>query len=249
MPSIIGAEMLLKWEIEDSDVTTVKDIIQQQSCARIVLDRIKNNLADNKRCVTKRRLWKEIVSSRLTTLARVSKDGNLARFLNTHEHRLSYNCIEKISSDRLESYVLETLHSHSIGTHRRKISSDLAKNFITLEAKGWDEVLFQCNQLIRLQPRATEAKVANYINDRLVGFGPKQSRNMLQGIGLTRYEKPIDSRVTNWLNKRLRLPLKVTPTALSDKHCYALILDAVCCLCEKCGIYPCILDASIFGGD
>jgi hypothetical protein len=33
---------------------------------------------------------------------------------------------------------------------------------------------------------------------------------------------------------------------LSDKHCYRLILDAVCKLCAECDTFPCVLDAAIF---
>ena len=66
--------------------------------------------------------------------------------------------------------------------------------------------------------------MADYIDDTFEGFGPKQSRNLLQELGLTRFEIPIDSRVTNWLNDELKFPIKVTSTALSDKHCYRLVL-------------------------
>jgi hypothetical protein len=36
--------------------------------------------------------------------------------------------------------------------------------------------------------------VAGYIQETFEGFGPKQSRNLLQALGLTRYEIPIDIR-------------------------------------------------------
>ena len=81
---------------------------------------------------------------------------------------------------------------------------------------------------------------------RFKGFGPKQSRNLLQELGLTRFEIPIDSRVTGWLNKALKFPFEVTSQALSDKHVYNLILDAVNKLCKECGTFPCVLDAAIF---
>ena len=55
--------------------------------------------------------------------------------------------------------------------------------------------LAQCSRLIGPEtPRETEAEVADYINDTFRGFGPKQSRNILQELGLTRYEIPIDNR-------------------------------------------------------
>ena len=39
-----------------------------------------------------------------------------------------------------------------------------------------------------------ERETARWIASRLVGFGPKQSRNLLQSLGLGRYEIPLDSR-------------------------------------------------------
>jgi thermostable 8-oxoguanine DNA glycosylase len=77
------------------------------------------------------------------------------------------------------------------------------------------------------------------------GFGPKQARNFLQALGLTRYEIPIDSRVTDWLNRN-GFPLELTAAALADRNYYLFILDAIQRLCEKAEIFPCLLDAAIF---
>jgi hypothetical protein len=35
------------------------------------------------------------------------------------------------------------------------------------------------------------------------GVGPTQARNLLQSLGLTWYEIPLDSRVVRWLRDRL----------------------------------------------
>ena len=35
------------------------------------------------------------------------------------------------------------------------------------------------------------------------GIGPTRARNLLQSLGLTRYEIPLDSRVVRWLRDRL----------------------------------------------
>jgi hypothetical protein len=145
-----------------------------------------------------------------------------------------------------EDFIHDTLSTHQVGTHRRKISKDLVDNFKRLEEREWPRALYQCNRLIRLERWETEAEVADYIDDTFEGFGPKQARNVLQAVGLTRYEIPIDSRVTSWLNDELKFPFKVTPAGLSDKHCYRLILDAVRTLCEECDTFPCVLDAAIF---
>jgi hypothetical protein len=48
-----------------------------------------------------------------------------------------------------------------------------------------------------------ERIVARVLDEQLRGIGPKQSRNLLQELGLTRYEIPLDSRVAGWLNENL----------------------------------------------
>lgn len=55
---------------------------------------------------------------------------------------------------------------------------------------------------VRLNPNPeTERHAVRFIDEHYQGFGPKQSRNLLQGLGLSRFEIPIDSRITKWLNE------------------------------------------------
>jgi thermostable 8-oxoguanine DNA glycosylase len=64
-------------------------------------------------------------------------------------------------------------------------------------------------------------------------------------LGLTRYEIPIDSGITKWLND-YGLIVKVTEKGLSDENYYNFISDGLQHLCKKVRIYPCVLDAVIF---
>lgn len=91
----------------------------------------------------------------------------------------------------------------------------------------------------------TERRTAKFIDKELIGFGPKQSRNLLQGSGLSRYEIPMDSRITKWLNN-FGFPVKLTATALSDRNYYNFVSDGFQRLCKACEIVPCALDAAIF---
>jgi thermostable 8-oxoguanine DNA glycosylase len=92
---------------------------------------------------------------------------------------------------------------------------------------------------------STERNAAEFIDENLKGFGPKQSRNLLQSLGLTRYEIPIDSRITKWLNA-FGFPVKLTADALSNREYYNFIGDGFQALCARAEIYPCVLDAAIF---
>jgi len=234
----------IEWKITAEDKACVKAIVERQRNSKLVRDRQERNLAATKPNVTKQRLWQALVSMRLTTLAASGPESKLAKFQSLSPFPLAYDAVRNQQSP--EDFIRSTLSTHQVGTHRKKISKELAKAFELLEDHEWQRALDQCNRLIHLEPRETEAEVANYITDLFSGFGPKQARNVLQELGLTRYEIPIDTRVTNWLNDELKFPFKVTSTALSDRHCYKLILDAVYKLCEECAILPCVLDASIF---
>jgi len=90
-----------------------------------------------------------------------------------------------------------------------------------------------------------ERQTAEWLAAEFQGLGPKQSRNLLQSLGLTRYEIPIDSRITAWLNRE-RFPVKLSGTALSDPHYYAFVSDGIREIGAAVGVYPCVLDAAVF---
>jgi hypothetical protein len=64
-------------------------------------------------------------------------------------------------------------------------------------------------------------------------------------LGLTRYEIPIDSRITRWLNA-FGFPVKLTAVVLQDRNYYNFVSEGFQRLCEACEIAPCVLDAAIF---
>src|SRR5713101_3702863 len=91
------------------------------------------NLAESKPQITKDRLWRAMVCMRLTTLARAGPTGKLATFQSVSPFPLGYDATRKQQSRDRESFILNTLHTHQVGTHRRVISKQLAKNFNLLE--------------------------------------------------------------------------------------------------------------------
>jgi N-glycosylase/DNA lyase len=120
-----------------------------------------------------------------------------------------------------------------------------ARDFAKLEGGEWQTALSHCDSLIGQNSREAEVRVATYIDRTFGGFGPKQSRNLLQELGLTRYEIPIDSRVTDWLNK-FDFPVRLSATALADDGYYNFVSDGIQELCRRCDVMPCILDAIVF---
>ncbi len=99
--------------------------------------------------------------------------------------------------------------------------------------------------LVKNNDYKIEREYCLHLANTLKGIGPKQSRNYLQHLGLTRYEIPIDSRITKWLNN-FGFPIKLTANALSDHEYYNMIQDGFRELCSQAEIYPCLMDAAIF---
>ena len=120
-----------------------------------------------------------------------------------------------------------------------------ALNLIILKKSNWDILFNVKNYLNSSESYEIERQLSEMINDLLKGFGPKQSRNLLQSMGITKYEIPIDSRITKWLNN-FGFPIKLSATALSDRNYYNFVMDGIINLCEKANILPCVFDAVIF---
>ena len=114
-----------------------------------------------------------------------------------------------------------------------------------LEGGLWQELLDRLNSLRPLASQDAEQAAADFLDERFLGLGPKQSRNLLQALGLTCYEVPIDSRVTKWLND-FGFPIPLSPAGLADRNYYKLVSSGIQALCAAAEVKPCLLDAAIF---
>lgn len=236
--------MRLLWCVEDGDVRKVKNFYNKNKNNDLVVWRRELNIERGFSRFSRDAFWKEMVGCLLTTQARSGPNSPVARFVSQKPFPLRYE--ECWDHRNLKSFVQRTL-AHFGGIRRNvTISEQIHDNFRWLEKRGgWEEV----NGIIRetrKNPRLEmEIKAADFIDHHLKGFGPKQSRNLLQSLGLTKYEVPIDSRITRWLND-FGFPVTVSATALSDLDYYKFVSEGFRELCDACDIYPCMLDAAIF---
>jgi len=193
--------------------------------------------------MVKSQIWEVMISCLLSTQQRSGPDSPLNKFINAKPFPLKYpDCL---NHNDCAQYIKKIISGFG-GLRRADIignESDL--NLKWLEKEGWDILLTEFKQLNKNNSPEKERAVANLVAKHLKGFGPKQSRNMLQSLGLTKYEIPIDSRITKWLND-FGFPLKLNATALADQAYYEFISDAFQILCAKADIYPCLMDAAIF---
>lgn len=142
----------------------------------------------------------------------------------------------------------------SFGGMRRgqTIAAQAGENLRWLESGGWVRIEQQFETLSAQrarQPRpedaAEERGAAYLVSENLKGFGPKQSRNLWQWLGLTRYEIPLDSRVAGSLNNNI-FPFHLSAPGLADSGYYDFVMNAVSVLCAAAEVLPCIFDAAVF---
>jgi hypothetical protein len=187
--------------------------------------------------------WEALVSALLTTQQRAGPRSPVTRFIRSQPFPLRLNvCLESHDCRHLVESTIETF-----GGIRRapSIATEVASNLAWLEAGGWSDLLPRLRELEKEPGWQEEREAARALASRLSGIGPKQSRNVLQMLGLTRYETPLDSRVTKWLED-FGFPVRVSATALADEAYYEFAADGFRALCTEADVVPCLMDAAIF---
>ena len=235
--------MELVWQVNESDIQKTKQFFNQHRDTPFVKNRINRNVNKAIPKITKDVFWDAMISCLLTTQQRSGPKSAVTKFISSKPFPLNYPLC--FSQQNLKVFVENTITNFGAIRRGKTIGEESSRNYEWLNNGGWNKVFKIIGDLKNNPSRETERKSVEVIIDNLRGFGPKQSRNMLQSLGLTRFEIPIDSRITKWLNK-FGFPVALSATALSDKNYYNFVSDGFQKICESSGIYPCALDAAIF---
>jgi hypothetical protein len=231
------------WTIEPTDIKKVKAFLDLHRDDLFVRQRIEWNLRDDKPPVKKEDFWQQMVACLLTTQQRSGPTSAVTRFIRTTPFLLAHQtCLEQPNVEKFAKAKLT-----KFGGLRRTnlLAGEIATNLTTLEEGLWQQTLETLGTLRSNEDVGPERGAADFIDDNFAGFGPKQARNLLQSLGLTRHEIPIDSRITKWLNE-FGFPLRLSANALADPNYYRFVMDGFQALCRACEVAPCVLDAAIF---
>ncbi len=232
------------WQIQPEDIEKVRLLVDSHLEDRLVKERIAKNLGSTMPTIGKEEFWHSMVSCLTTTVARAGPNSAVAKFAEMEPFPLAYStCLPHLRN--LAAFAQPVLRDKGRLRRNGRIAEELAVNLASLESGGWDEVFKRLASMWEQRTAAVEQEAANFI-DTFKGFGPKQSRNLLQDLGFARYEVPIDSRVTKWFNKVFKFPITLSANALADSNYYEFVLDAVQQLCRQADVMPCVLDAAIF---
>jgi hypothetical protein len=239
----LGEYMNPVWEIDDATLARWRDFVAENSKNQMVRNRRQRNINRKDIDLSKSNLWHVFVGCQVTTQQRSGPNTPVSRFLRSDSPALNYaTCQQAISLRKL-------LEKELAGAGLRRaptMASNLVNIHELLEAGEWDVLLQHLRTMERNTTKAKELKVAQYLQSKKYpGLGPKQARNYIQWVGLSRYEVPLDSRVLKKL-KELGCSFVPRATALSDETVYRFVQAGVQQIAALLGIYPCILDACIF---
>jgi thermostable 8-oxoguanine DNA glycosylase len=234
----------INWKVDDFQIKRTIDFYNQHSQNVFVRARDRRNIQKIGLDLSKEFVWKSLVSCLLTTQQRSGPTSNVAQLLRTAPFPLTLQfCLDNLA--RLDT-VAQKILSDFGGIRRSSIiAQQLRDNLQSIISSDWSILKEITHQEGITDEKVWEQSLANVIQKQVNGFGPKQSRNFLQILGVTKYEIPLDSRIMDWLNQN-NFPIHLTASGLSDPYYYKFISDGIQYLCEQANIYPCLLDAAIF---
>lgn len=242
--------MKIEWIISNNDIELIQEFVRSQSDKTFVKNRITLNLERPIPSLNKEIFWKSMVTCLLTTQQRSGPKSSVSIFANSEPFPLSYSICR--FQDNLAEFVEGTITEFGGLRRGKSIGKEVNHNLNWLEREGWQEIEDYVESLLACRRRSpkpgdkhVERSAAYLAIDQLKGFGPKQSRNLWQDLGFTRYEIPIDSRITKWFNRN-GFPIKLSANALSDSNYYDFVMDGIQELCHRSEVLPCVVDAAIF---
>jgi thermostable 8-oxoguanine DNA glycosylase len=207
-----------------------------------VKERITRNLKHSNEGVSKDHFWRTLVSCLLTTQQRSGLGSRVDEFLKTDDPILDFDYCSTVKN--LPKVVEETLSNNGLRRNER-IAKEVNHAASWLKQDGWLVVKSQLDLISSHTSAKKERSVARFLQDKFKGIGPKQSRNLIQWMGLSKYEIPLDSRMVKVL-KKLQFPVPLSAIALADESYYCFIEDGIQKLMSEIRVYPCVFDACAF---
>lgn len=233
--------MEIAWNISDEDVKKVVDYVNQQSSDQIS-NRIARNINFQGLLINRDTILHSLLYSLLLSNQRQESFSHITSVFSDIRYKLQYLTI--IKEPDKQNYVSGIIEKHNISLAIKETPDFFASNFDLLEATNWELLDRLIKKLCIKESKKAEREIADHINSVFKGFGPYEARVFLQTLGLTKFEIPIDSFVSDWLIK-FNFPVEISPTALQERNFYHLVSDGVQLLCKNADVYPCVLEAAI----
>lgn len=234
--------MDFRWVISQHNGKPYRDFVERHRNHSIVKERIERNLKHVGVVISKCSFWRALVGCLLTTQQRSGPGSRVAVFLDTDDQVLDFDYCS--NANNLPKVVEETLSKNGLRRTER-IAEEIDHAVGWLKQNGWSTVKSQLDLISSHTSAKKERSVARFLQNHFKGIGPKQSRNLIQWMGLSKYEIPLDSRMVKVL-RELKFPVPLSAIALADEDYYCFIEDGIQQLMAEIEVYPCVFDACAF---
>jgi thermostable 8-oxoguanine DNA glycosylase len=248
--------MKAEWVIDKETIPRWRKLVNDNIKEQMVIDRQGRNVDREGIVLSKTYLWKVFMGCQITTLSRSGPNTLVDQFLKSNSPALDYNTCRK--SNSVEGLLNRELSSAGLRFAPTR-ASNLARILKLLEDGEWRILLDHLEKLKRNSTQSQELEVVEYLQSKYPreerqglglekvrkkypGLGPKQARNFIQWIGLSRNEVPLDSRVLKKL-KEFGCSFVPSSAALSDETVYKFVQSLIQQIAKKLKVCPCILDA------
>ncbi len=235
----------------NEDALVIRKLMDAFANDGFVMERTRDNVMGPAPLWSQEQFWCTLMGCLLTTQQKSTTGMPVSRFLSTDPFPLSLSACR---AHPVLDFVRNTLTAFGGIRFTTKIAWQAKENLERLEKGDWAKVekLFarlksQRERDPQPSDKASERDAARFVDDAFLGFGPKQARNLWQWLRLTRYEIPLDSRVSKFVNDHLSLQMDVSKLGYADY--YESCLDHIQGACAAAGVLPCVFDAAAFNDE
>jgi len=226
------------------DIKMIQSVVELQTNATF----LKNRIAVMKKPkITKEIFWKSIIMGLLTSQQKSSPNSPINKILSTKPFIFGLNQLD-VGNKKLQQLIIQKMNSKSGIRFVNVISLRIFENY-NIFMNEWIDLEKRSKQIIKMKGRErinAEREFAFHLQDLFVGIGPKQSRNILQFLGIALYEIPIDSRSMKWIHQNLSFPFPLNAKIMINEEYYCFVLNFIQNICDKAKVRPAIFDAAVF---
>ena len=251
--------MDLKWSFSEIEKQKVRNLVESHIAKKspATIDRKIRNVESVPLTISEEQLWYSHMMCLLTSVQRSGPRSHVMRFLALEPFPLTLSMCRDTKDS--EEFIGSQLRSFGGIRFTDEIPRRAGINLRKLEAGGWGDCLAFAQRLAAQRKESPhpaqyklESEAANYLDDNFIGFGPKQSRNFWQSLGLSRYLFVLDSRMVKWVKINMKIANPIlnegfwSGNGLGDRSYYLFLSEILMDLCIQAEVLPCMLDAAVF---
>ncbi len=205
--------MKFEWITDADDEQAYRDFVTRWRRHKLVQERTARYVRRIGVDLSFKTFWRTLASCLLTTQQRSGENSKVEQFRQSNHRLLDWAHCRGARNLAAEAALVLGENGLRRGA---MVGAELEHAAQFLNDGGWNEVRTQLRSIETRTSKGAERAVARLLQERFKGLGPKQSRNLIQWLGLSRYEVPLDSRMVKAL-RNLGFPVPLSAQALGDE--------------------------------